>query len=450
MRRASITLLVSFFGAATLSLPLAVRAEDAPAAVTPAPVAAPAAPAQSGTSVLRRTPALDGAIDPGEWDPVYQVQDPDFSATAYADWDEGRLYVGFQSNKPTDLMVTIDANSDGWFHGSDNYILKAVNTPEKSTAITLAKYDSKAKMDTPGATVPVDVSGLSYKSSLKEDSNVVEIAIPVDVIEGLKLGVGKKLGMRMALRPSVEGAPWKPMAVLGDVEPCVLSNRKAVATDQMDMSIELRDYKVVSGQTLEAKLFLKNTSTQPLPVDCFVIGGDGRAAKFLNSAKIRVEGLAGGATAKHKFETRIPSDMPTGSWALGAEARSETGRMGAALASFEVVKPYEITMNVGDDPLILGSKSETTVRVKMKNNAPDRALGEMIITLPEGWRLKPNLRVRKFEISGEDRSEEVKFRIVPPVGVAPGDATVKVDVKINGETFSLGKNLTVVAPEAGG
>jgi hypothetical protein len=76
-------------------------------------------------------------------------------------------------------------------------------------------------------------------------------------------------------------------------------------------------------------------------------------------------------------------------------------------------------------------------------------LGEMIVTLPEGWRLKPNLRVRKFEINGEDRSEEVRFRIVPPVGVAPGDATVKVDIKINGETFSLGKNLTVVAPEAG-
>ena len=87
--------------------------------------------AQSGDAkpdmvLLKRTPSLDGTIETGEWDPFCRVQSEGFSATAYVDWDENNLYIAAQGDKPLDLTATIDACNDGWFHGSDNYLLRVL------------------------------------------------------------------------------------------------------------------------------------------------------------------------------------------------------------------------------------------------------------------------------------------------------------------------------------
>ncbi|MDO8684693.1 MAG: hypothetical protein Q7N50_14605 [Armatimonadota bacterium] len=412
-------------------------------ALAPAPVDI----TKPGMSILRRTPVLDGVVEAGEWDSFFTVQQEGFSATAYSNWDEGNLYIAIQGSKPTDMVLTLDANNDGWFHGSDNYQVKATNGTD-NIAVKMEKYDSKAKMQTPGATESVDSSGIVYKTAVKPDSFIIEMAIPADALNGFKPTPSSNIGMRINLKQAVEGAAWAPMTALGDVEACCLSDNKASSMDQMEIKLVLADTKVNPGQTLSAKLYIKNNSAQSMPFESFVIGGDGRAAKFLNSEKIRMEGLEPGKTIKHKFESKIPSDMPVGFWAIGAEVRnsgSASERAGAALASFEVVKPFVIELDCGEGPMVLGGQSERTVCVKILNQTPGRALGEVTITLPDGWRLKPNLLTRRFEIRGEDQTGAVSFKIRPPADAMRGEITLKVDVKINGETYSLGQNLTLMS-----
>ena len=399
------------------------------------------------TALLRRTPVLDGVVEDGEWDPFLQVQQGDFSATAYANWDEGNLYIAVTGGKPTDSMITLDAAHDGWFHGKDNYLVKLTNTAEGAVSLTLERYDSQARSASPGATETLDASGIACRHAVKADSSVVEIALPASVLEGLKPRPQGTVGLAVSLRPAVEGAPWTPMAPLGDTQTCSLSDKKAVAMDQIDISLVLHDSRVVCGQTLVARLTLKNKGAQPVPAESLVIGGDGRAARFLNSQRIRLEGLAPGESIKHKFESRIPLDMPTGSWALGAEARpaaADAARLGAVLASFEVVKPFIVDMDVGEGPFELGAQKDRAVRVTITNQTPRRAIGDVIVTIPEGWRLSPRFTKRQFEVRSEDQTAEVRFRLTPPAGIGPGDVTIKADVTINGEKYNLGKNLALV------
>jgi len=215
--------------------------------------------------------------------------------------------------------------------------------------------------------------------------------------------------------------------------------------DQLDVSLVLLDHRVVAGQKLKARLYIKNTSAQTMPLDSFVVGGDGRAAKFMNSERVRLEGLEAGKQLKYKFESKIPADMPVGSWAIGIEVKSgaDASRVGAALASFEVVKPFEVSMDAGDEPMTLGSDKDRLVTINVKNQTPGRALGEAVISLPAGWRIKPNLPVRKFEVPFEDESTKVRFRVMPPADAKAGEVPIKVELAVNGQKFSLGKTLVV-------
>jgi hypothetical protein len=428
---------------ALILIPTLIVLAQAPAPVPVAPVA-PAA-AKPEAVILRRTPVLDGAIDPGEWDMYLQTQQEGFSATAYANWDENGLYVAVQGPRPSDVMVTIDANNDGWFHGKDNYIVKATNNPDGKLTMTLEQYDSQASMPAPGTTEKLDASGILYKDKQTPELSALEMSIPASAIQGLKLKANGTAGMRISLRPAVDGAVWTPMSTLGSVEPCTFSDRKVAAVDQLDVSLVLLDRRVVPGQKLMARLYIKNTSAQTMPLDSFVVGGDGRAAKYLNSQRVRLEGLAPGKTVRHKFESKIPADMPVGSWAVGIEVKSgaDASRVGAALASFEVVKPFEVSMDAGDEPLVAGVDKDRLICINVKNQTSGRAIGEANISLPAGWRIKPNLPLRRFEVPFEDESTKVRFRVMPPADVKPGDVPLKVDLVINGEKFSLGKNLVV-------
>lgn len=414
----------------------------------PAPVPA-AQPAKPDTSLLKRTPAIDGVIEPGEWDVFLQTQQGEFSGTVYTNWDDAGLYIAAQTNKAADVMITLDGNNDGWFHGADNYLVKATNGPSGAVTVSMEKYDSHAKIDAPGATQTIDASGIIYRHTVKDGACVLEMSLPKASLPDVKVEPSANIGLRVGLRQAVEDARWIPMVALGDVDVCSLTEGKVAAPDQLDVSLVLQDAQVVAGQKLMAKLYIKNKGAQPTPVECFVIGGDGRAARYLNSEKIVVEGMQPGEVIKHRFESKIPEAMPLGSWALGAEVRcGEKTQAGAALASFEVIRPFSFSMSVGEDPLVIGSGKDRTVIVEIANHTPDRVLGDIVITLPGGWGLKPNLTVRKFEVRGENQKTSVRFRVTPPTDARPGEIPIKVDVNVGGKKYSLNRDLRLaVEPE---
>jgi hypothetical protein len=435
-------------------------AEPAPAApakpsalATPPTAPAPVVVGQPGakvetpevtpdTNIFKRTPKLDGVVEDGEWDAFYTYKSGDLDLTTYADWDSANLYIAAKSNKPVDLLALLDANSDGWYNGEDNYEFRVVRGAEGASKLIVNRYDSRrTKSPSASAVTPEEAALVEMKSSVKDGMSSVEIRIPGGLIRKFKLADNRKIGLLISARTGSDEASWIASGSPGDTKESILVSKKIVSLKPLDLGFDLRDAKIARGDELVAKFHLANVGADTVDVRSFVIAGEGKAGDFLSSEKVRMEGLAPKKHVAHDVRSVIPNDMPLGSWALGAEVKSSDNKLGGALLSFDVVEPFELALRLPNEP-VKPTVKEVTVGIVITNNMRRNARGEARITMPAGWELWKNDPKREFSASGKSLTT-VAFKMKPPLG-ALGQVPVKMDVTINGKTMSVEGEFTMV------
>jgi len=386
---------------------------------------------------------IDGQVEQGEWDTFYTLDSVELKATTFADWTDSGLYFAVRANKAVDALILIDANNDGWFHGGDNLQIKALRPGSAGQSLEVFRYDSRsAKIPAPQQVPPEEIEVAVMKATSSPNEYAMELAIPSSLLSGFTPRVGSKVGLRFAIRSGGEDASWIPSVTLGDVEECVLVDTKSAALQPLQIHLQARDSKVSQGEDVAARLFLRNDGPETIEANVFVVGGEGKAAQYLNSEMIRIEGLEPHKLIRHNFKSRIPSSMPEGFWALGAELKAGNNRIGGALASFQVVKPYEVTLDVGQETIAADGKFHR-IRVTIRNNTSRSAYGQAKITLPEGWQVAKSLYIRKFHIEREDGTEEIRFEVKPPQITEPTKATISVEVTVGKESVTVSREVAV-------
>ncbi len=65
---------------------------------------------------LALTPVMDGVVSDQEWEPFVESAD----GQTFFQWEPGRMYWGAKAKLGKDVVVSIDANGDGWLVGDDN------------------------------------------------------------------------------------------------------------------------------------------------------------------------------------------------------------------------------------------------------------------------------------------------------------------------------------------
>ncbi len=423
-------------------------AEDAAA---PAPPAAPAAappPVQPDTDIFRRTPKVDGVIEDGEWDAFYTYSFDGLDVTTYADWDGENLYVAAKSNKPVDILAVLDARADGWYNGDDNYEFLAMRDGSSVKAL-INRYDSKRTRTPAAAAVSPEEAALVTMKGGSDSSGAwgVEMRIPAGLIPRFKAAEGRKIGLLLSVKTAAEDNGWILSGSPGDTRECTLVSKKFASLKPLNLGFDLLDARVARGEEIVGKFHLTNAGVDTLDLRSFVLAGEGKGSDYLSSLKIRLEGLPPKKHISHEIRSVIPSDMPLGSWALGAEVKSVDGKMGAALVSFEVVEPFSVALRLPDKPVPTSAK-DVTIGVVITNNMRREVRGQANILLPAGWELWKNESKREFRASGEGLTT-VSYKCKPPLG-ALSEVPVKVDVTINGKTVSAeGKfSLVTEAPPA--
>lgn len=424
-------------------------AEPAPAVTPPAPApeapVAPVAPAQPvvtvegpevtpDTSIFRRTPRIDGVVDDGEWDAFYVYSTADLTVTTYADWDADNLYVAAKSSKPIDLLALLDAFADGWYNGEDNYEFRALRGAGDTFKLDVNRYDSK-RTKTPAAS-PVtaeEIALVEMKAGTKDGAASIEMRIPAALVRKFKLAPGRKTGLLISARTGSDEASWIASGSPGDTKVSTLVTKKIASLKPLELGFDLRDERIARGEDLVGKFHLTNAGVDTVDVRSFVIAGEGKAGEYLSSEKVRMEGLVPRKHISHDIRSIVPTDMPLGSWAVGAEVKSADGKLGGALVSFEVVEPFEIELRLPGKP-VKSSVKDVTVGVVITNNMRRSVRGEAKIKLPDGWELWKNADKREFSASGEALTT-VTFKSSPPLG-ALGDIPVKIDVTISGKTVT--------------
>lgn len=446
-----ITLFILAIGQAFCEDAVVPPAEQTPAAVAPAVPTATPAPAEQvtpapsptapqlqnititpDTDIFRRTPVIDGTIDDGEWDAFYSFSDTGWDVTTYADWDSSNLYFAVKSNKPVSFVSTLDANNDGWLNGEDNYRFDVSPGSADMMSLIVSRYDSRHTVTAAAVPVtPPEAAMVTVKNSNKNGFTMVEMQIPAELIRGFRLSANHRIGLQLAVKSNE--SKWIPSDLPGDTCECSLVMKKIAALKPLDLGFDLRDYKIARGEDLVARFHLTNTGNETIDARSFVIAGEGKSGDYLSSEKIRLEGLPPKKHMSHDVESIIPSDMPLGSWALGAEVKSSDGRLGGVLVSFDVVDPFEVEISVPRKPVRPDVK-DVTLGVIINNNMRRNLRGTAKIILPAGWELWKNADKRDFSISGESISS-VSFKAKPPLGVS-GTVPVKVEVTANGKTVT--------------
>jgi hypothetical protein len=188
---------------------------------------------------------------------------------------------------------------------------------------------------------------------------------------------------------------------------------------------------------------LTNSGSETADIKSYTIAGEGKAGEYLSSERVRLEGVAPGQHVAKDYRTALLSNMNVGSWALGAEVRSDSGRLGSMLVSFDVVEPYDLELRLPDRDVKANVK-DVTVAVVVNNNRRVGINGAAKIVFPTGWEIWRNLNQREFRVSARS-SSAISFKAKPPLG-AIGDIPVKIEVTCNGETKTVEGSFRAVNP----
>jgi len=420
--------------------------------VTPAPAPAPlpvatqdAAVVTPDTQILRRSPIIDGIVEEGEWDTFYTYASGDWKATTYANWDARGLCIGVSSNKPVDLQTVLDANSDGWFHGEENYEFRAVRNADGSLLLAVSRYESRnTKAPVASPIADSEAALVDLKSTKTSESYTIEMRIPFPLIRDIKFAPGKKIGLAICIKSAPDDTGWVPSGQPGEVTACELVNKKFATLKPLTLGFDLRDSAVARGEELVGRFHLTNSGADNLDARTFVIAGEGKAGDYLSSEKIRLEGLPPKKHIARDVRTVIPKDMPLGSWAIGAEVRSGENRLGAALVSFDVVDPFEVELRLPSAEVSAAVK-DVGFGVVVKNNSRYDVRGKVKITLPIGWELWKNADSREFTARSNGGLTQVQFKAKPPLGEM-GNVPVKIEVTVGKQTKTVEGKFTVVNP----
>jgi hypothetical protein len=143
----------------------------------------------------------------------------DMTAQTFLRWDEQYLYFKTNTNKAANLLLQIDADGDGWFHGFDNYQIRVMNNGDSSWVADYYLRDCSSWTESPKDRRDIlKIANLQISSSLyveKSPANrkvySLTVKIPRDDSHGLALKNGKKLGIRIGLQTKTDLWVWNEM-----------------------------------------------------------------------------------------------------------------------------------------------------------------------------------------------------------------------------------------------
>lgn len=416
----------------TPSAPAVVKPEEEPPTINP------------NLDIIKRTPIIDGKIEPGEWDMLFGFSYGGVDAKAYANWDNDNIYIAGEANEPIDLLITIDAKNDSWFHGDDNYelIIHREEGPDIAS-LSVSRYESRGAGSTSG--VPLtsgEASAFTMKASRADKSCVYEIAIPKKAISALQLKPNAKLGLKVAVGIGAPDVQWIPAAALGEVQTAQLVTSKTSSTEKLSIKCDLLDNRLVPGQELVAKVTVKNQGVTASNADSIVIGGEGKTAKLLNSQLIRFKGIEPGKSYSTTFRSPVFASSGIGSQALGVEVRSAEKPVASGLFSFDIVPKYEVKMAAEEKPLKKGFYYQITVIVK--NNTPEQVYGTVELSAPDGWTARKSKLSKAFKITQEDAEQDIVFRVDPP-NDAQGQVTFTAEIRIGSDIIKDSRTVNISA-----
>jgi len=163
---------------------------------------------------IRKARNATGPITRGDFQPFATVNDPTFRASYYLAWNDDYLAIGMESaQKPRHLRFCLDLDDNGWYSGHDNYDMEV--SPNGGARWGEEWHGNEDKTFTFGfhnCGVPnkwpfYEHAGLRddeiqmAQEETPEGMYRVEIRVPKNAANGLKLIEGEPIGIMLTISP---------------------------------------------------------------------------------------------------------------------------------------------------------------------------------------------------------------------------------------------------------
>ena len=428
-----------------------------PAAPTPPDPATP--PVQVGTPVptlsvnpadqrgfayekrrIKRTVPLDLVSGvAGRWDLLYAVGEGDERKAVYFDWDDDHLYLAGESAGPTPVRFDLDARGDGWFRGADNLRIAVAPAAREGglPRVTAQRWDTVQNKNRPvWAESPVPVSALKTAAGrTPAGTYAVLLAIPRTEAAGLprKAGAGFGLRVEFGLPPALEGAAlYLPRPLLG----LVLAETVEARGEGVRVRVDAGPSRIVPGEGVRATLEVENEGASPVRLARLFLRGSQAAQPFLDAATFTGQTLPPGEKIRREFRSAVSPEAGLGAHVVTGGAEVEGGTVLAALASFDQVDPFAVSLTLEDKPVAAGATEKRTVLVTVRSRDKRRAEGKIALQLPPGWTLEKGDPSRDVAMTFAGEIKPFYYELVVPASAPPGEYPIQADVRIGDRSYT--------------
>jgi hypothetical protein len=420
---------------------------------------------------IKRTVPLDPSAGlHGKWDILYRYVDgvagevagESGIKTVYLDWDDNYLYLAMETPSPTEVRFDIDGKDDGWLRGSDNLSLQ-ISPPEGSEPprLTAQRFDTTANKDRPVyAESSIPVGDIKVRTGeTPRGTYAAVLALPRTELLGLLRKNGASFGLRVdtGLLPAQSGSvdllAIRPMLRL------VLAESVAAQSDSgLSLKVSVADArKNVPGQDIRIALELKNESTRPLRLSRLFLRGSLGSQNLLDASTYTGVVLEPGKKLRRDIRSTVSSGAGTGTYVVAGGAEWEDGTAVAALAAFDRLEPYALTLKLDDKPIGTGTvvqkkkgdkkAPEGDLRVAVVSalsRVPAREDATVKIALPAGWSLVSGETDRIVEFKGAADLRPLFFKILVPLSAKAGTYRISVTMEVAGHKYAESGSITIL------
>ncbi len=151
-----------------------------------------------------------------------------------AHWNDSALVMGYTSATPENMLIQIDANDDGWFHGFDNFQIRIACNKDTVKTVDYYLRDCSSWVDPPKdrkdilklTDLKVETRRVAPESEdrraidrlrppnvapSQKPRYVLSVRIPRNDAFGLDLHPGKKIALRIGLQTSDDRWVWNEL-----------------------------------------------------------------------------------------------------------------------------------------------------------------------------------------------------------------------------------------------
>lgn len=397
---------------------------------------------------IKRTVPVDPAAGvEGRWDLLYVLGQGTDRKAVYFDWDDDFLYFAAESAAPSDARFDIDATGDGWFRGADNLSFWVAPSlqPGGLPRVSAQRWDTVQNKDRPvWAESPVPVAELKVAAGrTPSGAYATLLAVPRAESARLRRKTGEEFGIRVdfGLPPAAldEASLYLPRPMLR----VTLEDNVPARGEGLAVRVDAAPTQLLPGDGMQIALEVKNESKSVVRVARLFLRGSQAGQPFLDAATFTGVTLKPGEKIRRDLRSAVGNGIGLGAGVVTGGVELEGGTALAALASFDRVDPYSVTLSIDDRAVSAGSSDTKTVLVSVKSRDSRRTRGKVTLQLPPHWSVENGERQRGVSLHFAGDTRPLYYKIVVPAATTPGTYPLQADVQIGGRSYSAAGTVTV-------